>query len=339
MSIRVSVVVPTYKRPQLLAKCLGALIRQDFPPEAYEIIIVDDAVSEETRALVEKFSGEWKAKITEPASDPGSEAGLLPEIRYAAAADTQGPAAARNLGWRMARGGIIAFTDDDCLPERDWLTMGCAAIDSGFDAVSGQVIVPISQPPTDYEKNIARLAEGEFVTANCFIRRCVLDSCGGFDERFRMAWREDSDLHFRILDLSYKHDRAPAARVIHPVRQASWGVSIRDQRKSMFNALLYKKYPALYRARIQAHAPWNYYAIVLACLGFLAAVLAGYKLLAGGFALLWLGLTLHFAFKRLRRTKHTFGHFLEMLCTSILIPPLSIFWRLYGAIHYRVLFF
>ena len=339
MSIRVSVVVPTYQRPQLLRKCLNALARQDYPAESYEIIIVDDAASEETRLLVENFTGEIKASITEPASMSGSEAGSFPEIRYAAATDTQGPAAARNLGWRMARGEIIAFTDDDCLPEADWLTKGCEAIDSGLDAASGQVVVPIQDPPTDYEKNISRLAECEFVTANCFVRRCVLDACQGFDERFRMAWREDSDLHFRILDLSYKHGRAPAARVVHPVRQAPWGVSIREQRKSMFNALLYKKYPALYRARIQAHAPWNYYVIVLSLVGVIAATLSGDEILAGGFALLWLGLTLHFTFKRLKQTTHTLRHILEMLYTSILIPPLSIFWRLYGAFHYRVLFF
>ena len=72
---------------------------------------------------------------------------------------------------------------------------------------------------------------------------------------------------------------------------------------------------------------------------FFTAVLAGYKLLAGEFALLWLGLTLHFASRRLRETRHTPGHILEMVYTSILIPPLSIFWRLYGAFHYRVLFF
>ncbi len=189
-------------------------------------------------------------------------------ILYAAATDTQGPAAARNLGWRMARGAIIAFTDDDCLPEPGWLAHGCAAIYSGLDAVSGQVIVPVHGPPTDYEKNISRLAESEFVTANCFIRRCVLEACDGFDERFRMAWREDSDLHFRILDHSYKHGRAPDARVVHPVRPPPWGVSIREQRKSMFNALLYKKYPGLYRARIQAHPPLKYYVIVLSCSGF-----------------------------------------------------------------------
>lgn len=63
---------------------------------------------------------------------------------------------------------------------------------------------------------------------------------GGFDERFRMAWREDSDLHFRSLERSYKLGHAPMAKVIHPVRPARWGISVHEQRKSMFNALLYK---------------------------------------------------------------------------------------------------
>jgi GT2 family glycosyltransferase len=339
LSIQVSVVVPTYQRPQLLRKCLLALVRQAFPLDAFEIIIVDDEVSEEARVLVENFLDEIKLKIMERASKSGPEAGSLPEIRYAAARDTQGPAAARNLGWRLARGEIIAFTDDDCLPEPDWLKEGLAAMDSGFDAVSGQVIVPTSDPPTDYEKNISRLAECEFVTANCLIRRCVLEACRGFDERFQMAWREDSDLHFRILDLSYKHGRAPAARVVHPVRQAPWGVSIKEQRKSMFNALLYKKYPERYRTRIQAQPPYNYYLILLSAIGSITAAATGSHVLAWGFALLWLSPTLHFAYKRLKGTRHTLSHVLEMLYTSILIPPLSIFWRLYGAFYYRVLFF
>jgi hypothetical protein len=116
-------------------------------------------------------------------------------------------------------------------------------------------------------------------------------------------------------------------------------VSIREQRKSMFNALLYKKYPGLYRARIQALPPLKYYVIVLSVLGFLASLLMGAKNLAWGFALLWTGLTLQFAWKRIRPTKHTPSHILEMLYTSVMIPPLSIFWRLYGAFRYRVLFF
>jgi glycosyltransferase involved in cell wall biosynthesis len=339
LSIQVSVVVPTYQRLPLLQKCLQALLRQDFPADEFEVIIVDDADTEETRSLVESFSAERQSKITEPASRSGPGAGSHPTILYAAAMGTQGPAAARNLGWRMARGEIIAFTDDDCLPEPDWLAQGTAALHAGLDVAIGQVIVPTSQPPTDYEKNVSRLSTGEFVTANCLIRRCVLEACGGFDERFRAAWREDSDLHFKILKSTYTLGRAPAARIIHPVRQAPWGISVKEQRKSMFNALLYKKYPELYRTRIQAHPPLHYYAIVLSALGFLISLLAGLTTLAWILALVWLGLTLQFALRRLKQTRHTPGHILEMLYTSVVIPPLSVFWRLYGALYYRVLFF
>jgi hypothetical protein len=51
--------------------------------------------------------------------------------------------------------------------------------------VTGRLLVPLSDTPTDYEKNTARLStDAEFVTANCFIRSRVLQACGGFDERF-----------------------------------------------------------------------------------------------------------------------------------------------------------
>jgi glycosyltransferase involved in cell wall biosynthesis len=332
--VQVSVVVPTYKRPDLLRKCLEALTKQDFPPEAYEIIIVDDAVSEETRSLVEKFQ---ECRVI---GDRGivREAATCSRIRYAVATETQGPAAARNLGWRMARGEIIAFTDDDCLPETDWLKEGVAAIQNGFDGISGQVIVPISGTPTDYEKNVSRLEISQFVTANCFYRRSALEAAGGFDERFTMAWREDADLQFRMLTLCYKLGFAPAARVVHPVRSAPWGVSIKEQRKAKFNALLFKKYPDLYRKFIQPSPPLRYYGIVLLSVGFLAAFLSQHIWIAMGTILLWAVLVLEFTFLRLEQTKRTPDHILEMLVTSMVIPYLSIFWRLYGAFSYRVWF-
>ena len=61
--------------------------------------------------------------------------------------------------------------------------------------------------------------------------------------------------------------RAPQAVVVHPVRPAAWGVSLGQQRKSMFNALLYQKHPQLYRCRIQPGPPWHYYRIAGALLG------------------------------------------------------------------------
>lgn len=338
MSLQVSVVVPTYKRPELLKNCLKALLNQDFPPDDYEIIVVDDAGSEKTRSQVAYVSGPPGQRVAIGGS--GDEAGGHPAIYYAPAAHTKGPAAARNIGWRLARGEIIAFTDDDCLPEPDWLKEGVAALGQGNDVVTGQVVVPVYAPPTDYQKNVSKLmTHAEFLTANCFVRRCALEACGGFDERFTMAWREDSDLQFRLMELTYKLGRAPGARVLHPARPAPWGVSLKEQRKSMFNALLFKKYPTLYRQRIQARPPLRYYAIVLSILGFLLALALGLRQVAALMALLWAGLTLQFAFQRLKGTKLSPSHIIEMLWTSMLIPPLSVFWRLYGAIYYRVLFF
>lgn len=328
MSIRVSVVVPTYKRPHLLRNCLGALMKQRFPGHAYEIIIVDDEDSEETRSLVENFS----------AQVGGSEIDPCPQVHYVAATQTQGPAAARNIGWKMARGEIIAFTDDDCLPEPAWLKEGTAAFNDHMDGISGQVIVPVAVLPTDYEKNVARLMEAEFVTANCFYRRSALEASGGFDERFTMAWREDADLFFKMLTLCCKLGYTSAAKVVHPVRPAPWGVSIKEQRKSMFNALLFKKYPALYRRLIQSHPPLRYYGIVLSTVTLLVALLTGYEWIAIIVAILWAGLILHFTWQRLQHTKRTSSHILEMLVTSMVIPYLSVFWRLAGAFRYRVWF-
>src|SRR4051794_40410455 len=98
--MRATIVVPTYRRPELLDRCLAALAAQDFPAESFELIVADDAASEATRRQVEGFA-----------------AGARPAIRYLAVIGRHGPAAARNVGWRAARGEVVAFTDDDCIPE------------------------------------------------------------------------------------------------------------------------------------------------------------------------------------------------------------------------------
>jgi glycosyltransferase involved in cell wall biosynthesis len=78
------------------------LLAQDLAPTAYEIIIVDDAASKETRLQVESCARRAASR------------GL--QVSYLATAGACGPAVARNLGWQAAQGAIIAFTDDDCLP-------------------------------------------------------------------------------------------------------------------------------------------------------------------------------------------------------------------------------
>ena len=91
----------------MLARCLGALCAQNLAAESYEILIADDGPDAATRDQVAAFD------------KPGN-----PRIRYVPVTGTQGPAGARNAGWRAAAAEIVAFTDDDTIPGPDWLKAG-----------------------------------------------------------------------------------------------------------------------------------------------------------------------------------------------------------------------
>ena len=96
-----SVVIPTYNRPSQLRECLEALADQDYPRTAFEVIVVDDGSTESLRGIDDLF----RAKLP------------LVFLRQ----QNAGPASARNTGAQHAKGRYIAFTDDDCVPARDWL--------------------------------------------------------------------------------------------------------------------------------------------------------------------------------------------------------------------------
>ncbi|HEU5088401.1 MAG TPA: glycosyltransferase family 2 protein, partial [Roseiflexaceae bacterium] len=182
------------------------------------------------------------------------------------------------------------------------------------------------------------LEQGEFVTASCFCRRDALECVGGFDERFTTAWREDSDLQFMLMERGEGIVRAADAVVIHPVRPAAWGISIAQQRKSMFNALLYKKHPQLYRERIQPSPPWRYYMICGSAAASSVALAFGHRRASLAGMAMWAWLVGRFCAGCLRHTARTPRHIAEMIVTSALLPPLAIYWRLRGALKYRVIF-
>jgi glycosyltransferase involved in cell wall biosynthesis len=324
VTVEVSVVVPTFNRPQLLERCLEGLVAQAFDPSTYEIIVADDAASEETRRQVE----DWQSRCLQTG----------PAIHYLPVRDTRGPAAARNAGWRFARGRVIAFTDDDCIPDSEWLAAGTRAINEGASGVSGRVVMPLPEDPTDYELNAAGLATAKFVTANCFYLRSALEAVGGFDERFAMAWREDSDLWLTLMERGETLVSAEDAVIVHPLRPAPWGVSLSQQRKSQYNALLYKKHPRLYRQYVQPGPPRNYYAIVGSIAGCLLGIGTRRPVVAVASFVVWTRLTGAFIARRLRGTSRRPAHIAEMVVTSALIPPLAVYWRLRGAFVHRVRF-
>ncbi len=323
----ISVVIPTFRRPALLLRCLRAIRVQRLPAgEWFEVLVVDDGHCEQTSDCVTALTQHW------------------PALRYLRPLTTRpgcGPAIARNHGWHAARAPFIAFTDDDTVPEPGWLSAGLRELRDRpeLSALAGRVVVPLPQRrPSDHEKMTLGLQHASFVTANAFVRRDALEQLHGFDEHFQRAWREDSDLQFRLERDIGPVGRSDHAVVLHPVRPERWGVSLRQQRNVFFDALLYRKHRRRYRAEVRAVPPWDYYAIValvpVACL----LMLFGQRAAALTAAAVALGLILAFTVRRLRDTALTPAHMLEMLATSALIPFLSVYWRLRGALHFKVWF-
>src|ERR1043165_5810022 len=96
-----SIIIPTYSRPAALTACLEAIALLDYPRDRFEVIVVDDGSPTPAEQVVASFSSRFSVR----------------SLRQ----ERAGPAAARNLAATCARGDFLAFTDDDCLPDRDWL--------------------------------------------------------------------------------------------------------------------------------------------------------------------------------------------------------------------------
>lgn len=320
MKRKVSVVIPTYKRPKLLIDCLIALSKQTLPKEDFEVIVVSDGPDVETLNYIRPWLESANFTIT-----------------FLQTSAKNGPAAARNLGWLSSKHPLIAFTDDDCQPQPEWLeTFVHHYNDEEFLVFSGHTYVPISDDPTDYELNIGNLQTADFITANCACTYKALVKVHGFDERYKAAWREDSDLEFKFISQNIPIVKIKDAVVVHPVRQAPWGISIKEQKKGIYDALLFKKFPQLYRSKIQTKPLWNYYLINIFWIVLFISAITNNMLIM----IIVLGLQLlllsNFVYKRLKSSKKSLSHILEMLGTSIIIPSLSIFWRIYGSVKFRV---
>jgi GT2 family glycosyltransferase len=323
-AIRVSVVVPTCGRMDLLDRCLDALTRQTLPGASFEVIIVDDEPSHNTLHLV----AGWRTRTLERG----------PRLVYLPNSNEHGAAAARNLGWRSALAPVVAFTDEDAVPSPSWLAQGLAAFGDEVDVLCGRLDAPLPARPTAAQRAARQATNDAFCVANCFCRKRLLERLEGFDERFRQASYSDADLHFRLLALDARIVRAPGALVVQPVLPAAWGASLGRTREAVFDALLYKKHPRLYRERIAAAPPWDHYLAVAALVVALGALLAGTGAVALLVGALWLALTARLCLQRLRGTAHTVSHIADVVVTSVLIPPLAVFWRLAGAVRYRVRF-
>ena len=221
MGLNVSVVVPTYKRGKLLRNCLESLLKQDFPDNQYEIIVVEDG-SHEGLKIVDSM--------------PNNRV----PIRYFRASHG-GHASTYNFGLEKARNEIVAFIDDDAKAPPNWLSEMTRVLletrDRGVAGVGGRI--SSDYPNDDLEVRLS--ARGDLLWtgfdavvfglrdveslpgANMAFWRCALLDIGGFDKRFSktMSWRHETDVSVRVRSKGHRLVFDSDLVVLH--RAARWG--------------------------------------------------------------------------------------------------------------------
>jgi histidinol-phosphate phosphatase family protein len=221
----------------------------------------------------------------------------------------------------------VVFLDDDVRPEPDWparLAEDLAGAARDVGGVQGRVHVPLAagRRPTDWERNVQGLERARWATADMAYRRGVLAAVGGFDERFRRAYREDADLALRVMAAGWRLTTG-TRRVQHPVRPAGFWVSLRMQAGNADDALMRRRHGRRWRER--AGAPRGrrpaHLAVSAAAVLAAGAWLAGRSRPAAAAALGWAAATAEFAWSRIAPGPRTPREIAAMAVTSVLIPP------------------
>jgi GT2 family glycosyltransferase len=204
----VSVIVPTYARPDRLVACLEALAAQDAPREGFEVVVSDDGSPMPAAPVVAAFADRMTVRCVRSAQG--------------------GPASARNAGAAAARGDWLAFTDDDCRPAPGWVSAlaARAAADPG-GMVAGPVRNALPDNPyssatqhiSSYVADVYRrrpAGSGAFyTTSNLALAAERFRALGGFSTEFALPAGEDYDLCDRFRHAGGAIVFAPEAVVNH----------------------------------------------------------------------------------------------------------------------------
>jgi glycosyltransferase involved in cell wall biosynthesis len=206
----VSVIIPTYNRGALLVEAVESALAQRRPPD--EILVVDDGSRDDTAARMAAY-GE--------------------RVRYVRQANA-GPSAARNHGFRLARGEYLALLDSDDLwtPDRLERQLEVLQRHPETDVVFGrEVLFSDGQPDLDWnlhDPEVRRvlaqttgplspvlpllIRENVVPTSTALFRRALLDRAGGIDESLRQAEDWDLWLRFALAGARFAHVPAPLCR-------------------------------------------------------------------------------------------------------------------------------
>lgn len=233
--LRFSVIVCTRNGADRIGECLRAI--SGLRDTGYETIVVDDGSEDGTADLVARE---------------------FPEVRLLRL-EACGLSAARNAGAAQARGEILAFTDDDCMPDAEWLCrLGRIYQNRRYAAVGGPNLPP---PPRHWREAVVCAAPGapshvmlddeeaeHLPGCNLTVRKAAFDEVGGFDPRFRTAG-DDVDFCWRLRDAGHRLGFAPGAFVWHRRRPSLRAFLKQQAGYGQAERLLMEKHPGRFTAK------------------------------------------------------------------------------------------
>jgi GT2 family glycosyltransferase len=214
--MKISVVVATYNRAEMLARLLQALTRQTIPVSDFEVVVVIDGATDGSPAVCEGMRTR------------------LPHLQVIPLDRRQGQTRALNRGVASARGAQLAFTDDDCVPEPEWLERLSRAL-GDHELVAGAIRSP-TRPYFRLCHNIAqfhhffpgRRGTTMFLAgANFACRRSWLEGVGGFDVTESLAYTHDMVLALKAAEAGVRIHFARDAVVWHEADRESFSSVVR----------------------------------------------------------------------------------------------------------------
>jgi GT2 family glycosyltransferase len=246
LSFKASVIVPAHDAAKTIEECLEALCGQEGLQGGFEVLVVDDGSQDETPELVDRFAKRSRR----------------PPVRLIRQ-ERAGPAAARNRGAGEARGGLLAFTDSDCVPDPTWLLKLLKPLENpevagskgAYQTQQKEVVARFVQ--IEYEskyRHMERFREIDFIdTYSAGFRRTAFEQAGGFDTEFRTASVEDQEFSFRLAQMGHRMVFVPDAVVQHRHADSIWGYFRKKVRIGFYKLLLLRKHPG--RLRGDTHTP------------------------------------------------------------------------------------
>lgn len=203
----ISVVIATYDRPERLRECLDSLARSVVPCDRFEVVVIDDGSPRPSVEVTRSFEPELNIRC----------------IRQ----ENAGPAAARNRGVSESSSRFIAFIDDDCRTDPQWLSVIVRNLEATPDvffggrtpnALSSNVYTLASQTILDAVYAFYNADAGDprfFASNNIALSRSRFVDLGGFDTAFPLAAAEDRDFCDRWRFRGWPMRFLPDAVVMH----------------------------------------------------------------------------------------------------------------------------